>query len=265
MIENRSQSDEHCPIPDAIKALYGFHVDDSDHADPPASEGPKDDAQESSLFDSDFVVAIVACVCLILMVPFCNVVNRMLSDLSAIDLVNANHGMTFEEFCDNARDGAYEYWAAFDEDGKKIAECTIHDATCVTTPLKLYQYAIRRGATAIAHNHPSVDCPFSDADLISLVRNYYHDGITVSCVVSPNYLYRLEIVDGFDAEEIFGTYVDFLNTFFETYKDDPTYFTKTVLGDGTTGYVSTDSFIQVVADQFGFVFTKTPLSSAAEP
>lgn len=246
-----SQPENRFPIPDAIKAIYGYKVDSTD------TNTDTEDSSEDIPNSSSLLTALIVVYAIILVL--CPIISRICSDLYAINLINANHGMTLEEFCEGTRHEPYEYWSAFDENGRKVGEYTTHDVGCVSIPNELHRYAEQRNATADAHCHPGYDCPFSIPDLKYFLLNYYNYSISKTYVVSPNYLYCLEITSDIDVVEIYGEYLDFISTFFEAYHDDPTYFTYQTLADGSTGYASTDAFIQIVANQFGFIFTKTPL------
>lgn len=178
-------------------------------------------------------------------------------DLSAMALMNSNHGRDFEEFCENTRHEPYEYWAAFDETGKKVSECTSYDGRGVGVPHEVYDYSLRHSATTIAHSHSSHDDPFSLGDLEMFIGQDIPNGITETYVVGQNYLYRLQTTDRTRTD--YTEFIAFMRVFFAENADDPTYFNCTNVIDGTSYYTTTDVFVDLAACLFGLTFTKTPL------
>lgn len=268
-MRNKSQFDGPAQlpeIPDAIKELYGIDtsssrsavrgtnpygvniVDDSDDTGSPKSASPT---------TALLTVVIAVCMFLAIFNFASNVLDRVKADLAAIDLVNSNHGMTIEEFCKNTRYEPYEYWAVFDETGKKLGERTNHDTDGVMVPTELFEYGSRRGATTSAHCHPGYSCPFSVPDLLNYAAVCLPRNITTACVVSEDYLYWLEKPADVDVNCI--ELYNFVVTTTKALANDPTYFDHIWLEGGTNGYASTDAYITLIADEFGLVFIKTPL------
>lgn len=253
-IDNSQFKDSLPEIPNAIKELYGI---DTPGSHPAAGRASSDISDATDSFIAPMVKCVMTFAFIIVCFLVAGGVNRVLSDLGAIDLVNSNHGMTFEDFCEGTRHEPYEYWGVFDETGKKLGECTSHNVGCVQVPTELLEYGSRRGATTSVHCHPGYNCPFSMSDLLNFVAVCLPLDITTACVVSEDYLYRLEKPDDVEVDQI-GFRV-FLGLYVKYRQDDPTYFQYVTLADGTSGYISTDALITEIADEFGLIFTKTPL------
>lgn len=165
---------------------------------------------------------------------------------------NVNHGETLDEVIKNLRRYPFETMVFFDGKMNKLLETSDGNQDNVRLDNGLAVCLSFFDDITFVHNHPGGDTTFSGVDLYFPCAEDMRTQIRSLIVVSPNYLYQLELRgEAWPSQDEMWDFVAGLI-------DDDRYCDK-IMVDGEQKQVFNDLAIECVAEEFDLVYSVTRL------